>query len=99
MFIYEACSKSIKTEAIFTKIEMNNEWNVNFLQNTYVGMQYTYSSGFLICRSISEIPLLEWCEGAVSYFFECPKSRTKLNRVSIESVAIAQLCNLVKVAD
>ena len=25
--------KSIKTEAVFTKIEMNNEWNFNFLQN------------------------------------------------------------------
>ena len=26
--------KSIETEAVFTKIEMNNEWNVNSFQNT-----------------------------------------------------------------
>ena len=28
----EVCSKSIKSEAIFTKTEMNNKWNVNFPQ-------------------------------------------------------------------
>ena len=32
--IYEVCSKSIKTKAVFTKAEMNNEWNINFLQNS-----------------------------------------------------------------
>ena len=32
--IYELCWKSIETEAVFTKREMNNEWNVDFLQNT-----------------------------------------------------------------
>ena len=26
--------KGIKTEVVFTKIEMNNEWNFNFLQNS-----------------------------------------------------------------
>ena len=31
---YELCWKSIETEAVFTKREMNNEWNVDFLQNT-----------------------------------------------------------------
>ena len=30
----EICPKYIKTEAVFTKIEMNNKWNVNLLQNT-----------------------------------------------------------------
>ena len=29
--IYEVCSKSIETEAVFTKIEIDNEWNINFL--------------------------------------------------------------------
>ena len=29
----ELCSKSFDTEAIFTKTDINNEWNVNFLQN------------------------------------------------------------------
>ena len=26
--------KTIETDAVFTKTEMNNEWKVNFLQNT-----------------------------------------------------------------
>ena len=30
----EVCSKSIETEAIFTKTVLNNEWNINFLQNS-----------------------------------------------------------------
>ena len=28
------CSKNIETEAVLTKVEMNNERNVHFLQNT-----------------------------------------------------------------
>ena len=28
-------SKGIKTETVFTKTEMNNEWNINSLQKTY----------------------------------------------------------------
>ena len=31
---FELSWKSIETEAVFTKTEMNNEWNVDFLQNT-----------------------------------------------------------------
>ena len=31
---YELCLKSIETEAVYTKIKMNNKWNVDFLQNT-----------------------------------------------------------------
>ena len=31
---YELCWKSIRTEAVFTKTEINNEWNVNFLPTT-----------------------------------------------------------------
>ena len=30
---YERCLKSIETEAVFTKTERNNEWNVSFQQN------------------------------------------------------------------
>ena len=31
--LYEVYWKSIKTKAAFTKTEMNNEWNIHFLQN------------------------------------------------------------------
>ena len=31
---YKVCPNSIKTEAVSTKTEMNNEWNIHFLQNT-----------------------------------------------------------------
>ena len=27
------CLKNIETEAVFTKAEMNNEWNIHFHQN------------------------------------------------------------------
>ena len=33
--MYEVSLKNIGTEAVFTKTEMNDEWNVNFLQNTW----------------------------------------------------------------
>ena len=32
------CSKSIETEAVFTKIKMNDEWNIHFLK-TRVGLK------------------------------------------------------------
>ena len=32
--------KSIETEAVFTKIEMNDEGNINFIQNSSSGLQY-----------------------------------------------------------
>ena len=31
---YKVSSKVIETEAVFTQTEMNNEWNINFLQNS-----------------------------------------------------------------
>ena len=37
--------KSIETEAVFTKTGMNNEWNINFLQNSALGISI-YSSEF-----------------------------------------------------
>ena len=52
--IYELYWKSIKTEALFTKIEMNNEWNVKFLKNCPFGIQYIYSIEFSFRGSTSE---------------------------------------------
>ena len=34
------CWKTIEIEDVFTKTEMNNEWNVNFLQNSPLGIQH-----------------------------------------------------------
>ena len=34
----EVNKKSIKTGTVFTKTEMNNEWNVNFLKNIPVSI-------------------------------------------------------------
>ena len=39
------CSKSIETEALFTKTEMDNERIVNFLQNSPVSIQHKCSRG------------------------------------------------------
>ena len=41
-------SKSIKTEAVFTKADMSNEQNINFLQNSPLGIQHNYLSEFSI---------------------------------------------------
>ena len=38
---------------VFTKIEMNNEWNIIFVQNNHLGIQHTYNSDFPIGRSTS----------------------------------------------
>ena len=38
LYMSEWSSKSIETKAIFTKIEMNNEWNVHFFQNIPLGI-------------------------------------------------------------
>ena len=39
-------SKSIETKAVFTKTEVNNKWNVDFIQNDDLVIQHTYSSTF-----------------------------------------------------
>ena len=49
--LYKVYLKSIETEAVFTKIEINYE-------NSCLGIQRTYSSEFSIGQSISEIPLV-----------------------------------------
>ena len=40
--------KSIETEAVFIKTEMNNEWDVNFLQNSLLD---TYSCKFPLVKA------------------------------------------------
>ena len=65
---YEMCSKSIKTEAVFIKTEIDNEWNVNFLQSSLCGIQHIYSGQFSTGQNISETPRLILSEG-VPYFF------------------------------
>ena len=37
--ICKMCSKSIKTEAVFNKTEIDNEVDINFLQNSPLGIQ------------------------------------------------------------
>ena len=50
--------KSIATKAVYTKAEMNNEWNINFLKNNPRGIQSTYSDEFSTDQTTSEIILL-----------------------------------------
>ena len=44
------CSKCIEIEAVFTKTEMKNEWNINFFQNCYLGI-YPCPNKFSIGQS------------------------------------------------
>ena len=46
-------------EAVFDKAEMNNEWNVNFLQNRLLGMKYIYSGKFSIGQSTCDTPFFD----------------------------------------
>ena len=43
---YKLCWKNIMIEAVFTKSEINNDWNIHFLQNCPLGTQSIYSSEF-----------------------------------------------------
>ena len=70
--IYNVWSKSTKTEVVFTKTKMKNEWNANFLQNSLINIQKTYSSEFSTSQSTPEISLLIWCKAASFYFFKYP---------------------------
>ena len=40
-----------KSDAIFPKIEMNNEWKINFKQNNPLGIQNAYSTEFFMGQS------------------------------------------------
>ena len=55
---YKLCFTSIQTEAVFTNTEMNNEWNINFFQNSPLGIQQNYSSNFSTTWSTQRISLL-----------------------------------------
>ena len=50
--------KEYETEALFTKTEKDNEWNVNSQDNSSVSIQYICSGEFYIRRSTFEISLL-----------------------------------------
>ena len=41
---YKFSSKSIKTETIFSKREINKEWNINSIQNSPLDIHYVYSA-------------------------------------------------------
>ena len=56
------------SEAVFPKKEINSEWNISFLQNNPLAIQYTYSSEFSNGLSISETSTLVWFEVAPSYY-------------------------------
>ena len=53
----KVCSKSIGTEALLSKTEMNKEQNINFLQNKTLGIQHTYSIEFSMGGSTFKISL------------------------------------------
>ena len=59
----------IETEAVFTIRETNNEWNVDFLQNSHFGIQHKYSSEFSIQWSIHKTSLRIQFEFTPFYFF------------------------------
>ena len=46
MVLHVVYLKCIKTKDVFTKTEINNEWNINFLHNSPLGIQHSYSSEF-----------------------------------------------------
>ena len=76
--------KSIETEAVFTKTEMNNEWNINFRQNTDIGRHLTYFTVFSINRSTSETHFL-------SDLSASPAARASIY-CALEIVVRASLC-------
>ena len=65
--VNRVCPKCIKTEALLTKTEMNNEGNINFLQNSPHTIQHTYFSKFSTDQSIFKI-LLVWREVVFLYY-------------------------------
>ena len=56
--VSEVRSKSIETEAVFTKKEMNNKWNINFIQVSPLAIKHSYSNEFYIDRSTYKTTLL-----------------------------------------
>ena len=60
--------KSIETQAVFIKKEMNYKQNVYFLPNISAGIQQTYLNEFSVYQSLSEALLLMWREAKQLYF-------------------------------
>ena len=58
--LYSICVKNIETKALFTKAEINNRWNVNFLLNSLPHICDINSSLCFICWSSSENYVLMW---------------------------------------
>ena len=57
-------SQIIKSETVFNKIEIGNEWNINFPQYSPLDIQHTFSSEFSIGWSTFEIFLVIFYETA-----------------------------------
>ena len=55
------CSKRIETEAVFTKTEITNESNIDFLQISPLSIQHTYSEEFSVGQGT---PFWIWYEAA-----------------------------------
>ena len=67
--MYEVCLKSIKNETLFSKKGMNNEWNINFLQNSPLGIQHTHFSEFSIGQNVFQTTFFIACEVGWTYSF------------------------------
>ena len=61
-------------KTVFTNTEINNEWSVNFLQNSLLDIQYTIE--FSIGRSTANSTFDR--EEAVLYFFEFASLSSKI---------------------
>ena len=61
--------KCIEKEVVFTNPEMNNEWNVDFLQNSFLDIQHLHSGDNCLGRTI--IFFLQR-EALPSYLYQCP---------------------------
>ena len=89
-------SKTNETEIVFTIIEMYIKWNVNFLQNSYLAIHYTYSSQFSISWRTFETSLFIWYEAASSNFFNLKMNflfrRKKQTRLGLMDAALAWSC-------
>ena len=51
--------KNIEIETLFKfNTDINNKWNINFIQSSLLGVHNTYSSEFFIVRSTFKIPFV-----------------------------------------
>ena len=52
--------------------DRNKQWMKHYFILKSLDILYTYSSGFSIVQSTSEIPFSMWCKVAPLYFLKCP---------------------------